>query len=650
MAAQRIPDRITLFENKELAASHSKRAHNLLEYCRTEADRRKLAFYSATSILEDGTVIVAKKVGAFSIAEIASPFPKKEEKKPKIEPSYPLIIIYVGNEEVGYTVGKFLLSGELFSVYRFDNAKKMFLTIPQVNSPSVYKRKISVTNTDADVDRIKVNSNFQYDFNFCSIPSYSRCGTPPLSPTKGCDFISDDEYEFHEKLIQESETAYVLREWCLQRDPDGRGTHFLRQYNWTQVSKNIQGVGAGHGARVCIKADGLATDEDRIWSDSIYTGAALIQDWWRCSSGWIDNGYWLLNSSRRFGHASFSIDYTPIGPMVADSDYSASAYVSGFLDGSAKMREDTGEPYLELWDNDTLYSFLDEELSYSIYAFSHPPLSNTYVMSSLFSPVSFVNRPDGLPDLTANNGSHTISISVEYEGVRVDTYVSSFMEAEYNRIDGMYYPIEVFQRIFGRCAIGVPGFPESDASVRGDKFFQSIQSFLRDIHEEHEERELMPENVRSLRGNIGLYMADEFKKPSIEAESKIRIFNLVNNVRASFGLNKLSPDGDLDYLAEIHAYDCALNDIEGHESSYGGQVQDRARQTLYGTRAYKLLDVGENVSWGYPTPEAAVEGWMNSPAHRANILKEDWLDTGISVQISADGKPFYIQVFGLQDR
>ena len=72
--------------------------------------------------------------------------------------------------------------------------------------------------------------------------------------------------------------------------------------------------------------------------------------------------------------------------------------------------------------------------------------------------------------------------------------------------------------------------------------------------------------------------------------------------------------------------------------------------TLYGTRAYQLFEVGENVSWGYPTPEEAVEGWMNSPVHRANILKEDWLDTGISVHLAPDGKPFYVQVFGLQDR
>jgi len=648
MAAQRIPDRIILFENKELAASYSGKAHALLETCRQEAARQNLAFFCMASRFSDGTVIVGKKVGDFSIAEIASPFPKKEEKKPKIEPSYPLIIIYVGNEEVGYTVGKFLLSGELFSVYKFDNAEAMFLTIPQVNSPSVYKRKISVTG--ADTDRIQANSNFQYDTNFCVIPPYSRCGTLPLSPTKGCNFINDDEYAFHANLAQESETAYALREWCLQRDADGRGTQFLKQYNWTQVSKNIQGVGAGHGARVCIKADGFANDEERIWSDSIYTGAALIQDWWRCSSGWIDNGYWLINSPRAFGHASFFIDYTPIGPMVADSSYNASAYITGFLDGSAKMREDTGEPYLELWDNDTLYSFLDEEISSSVYAFSSPPVSNSYVISTLFSPVSFVPRSDGLPNLAANRGLHTISTSVEYGGLRVDAYISSFMEAEYNRIDEVYYPTEVFQRIFGRCAIGVPGFPESNAKARGDKLFLSIQSFLRNIHEEHAARDLMPENVRSMRGNIGLYMADEFKKPSIEAENKIKIFNLVNNVRAGFGLNKLSPDGDLDYLAEIHAYDCALNDIEGHESSYGGQVGERAGQTLYGTRAYQLLEVGENVSWGYSTPEEAVEGWMNSPAHRANILKEDWLDTGISVQISADGKPFYIQVFGLQDR
>lgn len=37
----------------------------------------------------------------------------------------------------------------------------------------------------------------------------------------------------------------------------------------------------------------------------------------------------------------------------------------------------------------------------------------------------------------------------------------------------------------------------------------------------------------------------------------------------------------------------------------------------------------ENIAMRYPSPQAVVEGWMNSPGHRANILNEHLTTLGV---------------------
>jgi uncharacterized protein YkwD len=38
---------------------------------------------------------------------------------------------------------------------------------------------------------------------------------------------------------------------------------------------------------------------------------------------------------------------------------------------------------------------------------------------------------------------------------------------------------------------------------------------------------------------------------------------------------------------------------------------------------------GENIAKGYRTPQAVVDGWMNSPGHRANILNGSYTHIGV---------------------
>jgi uncharacterized protein YkwD len=58
---------------------------------------------------------------------------------------------------------------------------------------------------------------------------------------------------------------------------------------------------------------------------------------------------------------------------------------------------------------------------------------------------------------------------------------------------------------------------------------------------------------------------------------------------------------------------------------------------------YQLM--GENIAKGYRTSESVVEGWMNSPGHRANILYPSYTHVGVGVVKSSDGTLHWVQLF-----
>src|SRR5690606_41554987 len=52
-----------------------------------------------------------------------------------------------------------------------------------------------------------------------------------------------------------------------------------------------------------------------------------------------------------------------------------------------------------------------------------------------------------------------------------------------------------------------------------------------------------------------------------------------------------------------------------HAGSDGSTVGARVTREGYAWRV-----VAENVAWGYRTPEAVMQGWMNSPGHCAAVM------------------------------
>jgi uncharacterized protein YkwD len=123
--------------------------------------------------------------------------------------------------------------------------------------------------------------------------------------------------------------------------------------------------------------------------------------------------------------------------------------------------------------------------------------------------------------------------------------------------------------------------------------------------------------------------------PSGPAE---QVVELVNDVRADVGCEPLTVDDKLGAAAQLHAEDMSARDYMDHVNPEGMDPQDRAA-------AQGFTDpVGENVAMGYPDAQAVMDGWMNSPGHRANIENCDYATIGIGVD--SDGW-YWAQEFGL---
>lgn len=78
----------------------------------------------------------------------------------------------------------------------------------------------------------------------------------------------------------------------------------------------------------------------------------------------------------------------------------------------------------------------------------------------------------------------------------------------------------------------------------------------------------------------------------------------------------------------------ARRDFFAHVNPDGRRAVDRIRATGYPREA----TVGENLAWGEEsdaTPVRIVEGWMNSPGHRANVLRHGYREIGVGITVGS---------------
>ena len=121
-------------------------------------------------------------------------------------------------------------------------------------------------------------------------------------------------------------------------------------------------------------------------------------------------------------------------------------------------------------------------------------------------------------------------------------------------------------------------------------------------------------------------------------------FELINKERAAKNLEALIWKDDLARVARLHSQNMADGNFFNHRGLDGSMVNDRANSL--GVRRWQAI--GENIAFnqGYENPaEFAVECWMDSSAHRENLLNARWQETGVGIAVAANGAYYFTEVF-----
>ncbi|WP_265864311.1 CAP domain-containing protein [Streptomyces sp. SKN60] len=123
------------------------------------------------------------------------------------------------------------------------------------------------------------------------------------------------------------------------------------------------------------------------------------------------------------------------------------------------------------------------------------------------------------------------------------------------------------------------------------------------------------------------------------AQDVAQVVQLVNTERRKAGCAPLRSDPKLRTAAQGHADDMAARNYYAHAGRDGRNAGDRIKAAGYTWSAW-----GENIHRGPHSAAQAVDEWMNSAAHRENILDCSFEDIGVGVNLTGNG-PWWVQDF-----
>ena len=119
------------------------------------------------------------------------------------------------------------------------------------------------------------------------------------------------------------------------------------------------------------------------------------------------------------------------------------------------------------------------------------------------------------------------------------------------------------------------------------------------------------------------------------------VLEQVNELREKEGLEPLKLNAKLTAAAQKHAENMISTGQFEHEID-GKKVQDRLE-----AEKYEWVRAGENLASGQTKPDEVVQSWMDSEAHRSNILKADFTEMGLGFALDEENNnlSYWVQVF-----
>jgi uncharacterized protein YkwD len=110
------------------------------------------------------------------------------------------------------------------------------------------------------------------------------------------------------------------------------------------------------------------------------------------------------------------------------------------------------------------------------------------------------------------------------------------------------------------------------------------------------------------------------------ARAESAVLNGINRERKKKKLPALVHDEQLAAATEAHSTDMAKGDFFGHEGSDGSGAGERVS-----AQGYHWSFLAENVACGQPNATEVLKSWMESKAHRDNILNAEAKHAGVSL-------------------
>ena len=124
-----------------------------------------------------------------------------------------------------------------------------------------------------------------------------------------------------------------------------------------------------------------------------------------------------------------------------------------------------------------------------------------------------------------------------------------------------------------------------------------------------------------------IYPGQVLAIPEVDAkvlQYEAEVIRLVNDIRKQNGLTPLTANWELSRVARYKSQDMVDNRYFAHSSPTYGTPFEMMRAFSLSFRT-----AGENIAYGYATPQKVVDGWMNSSGHRANILNASYKQIGV---------------------
>lgn len=113
------------------------------------------------------------------------------------------------------------------------------------------------------------------------------------------------------------------------------------------------------------------------------------------------------------------------------------------------------------------------------------------------------------------------------------------------------------------------------------------------------------------------------------AQMEAQVRQQINEIRQKQGLSQLRNNEKLAQVARNYSQQMAQKKFFSHTSPEGSTMVQRVKSA-----GIFYLMLGENLFMCTNVPQpvpSAVEGWMESPGHRENILRPEYRETGIGV-------------------